>query len=321
MSLVAVGVSTAVVGGAASYYGSKKNAEAIEDGAELSAAVQGRALDASLAINRPTQRLGNSAQRQLAAIFGLPDPGEINFGRVDSAASGGPDVGIPGLTTGQQATSEDIHTIYRSVLGRDPDPDGFQYYANSGLSAAQIVEATRGSDEYKAKLEAGTLPQSELGGGQEFIGGSATNPAGFATSLSDLVENNEAFRFTRDQGEQALSRGAAARGLNASGSALKDLARFNQGNASTFAQQLVVNPLMQLAGFGQQANAQSQGAISGTATNLSNIIGGAADARGSAYQSGFNAIGNTANDIGGAFALRELIKRQPVGYGATGGLI
>lgn len=300
-------IAGSVISAGAAAYGAKRNADAIGDGAEDSAAVQSRALDASLQINRPTQRLGNSAQRQLASIFGLPDPGEINFGRVDAAASGGSDVGIPGLTSGQQATAEDIRTIYQSVLGREPDPDGFQYYANSGLSAAQIVEATRGSEEYKQKLEAGTLPQSELGGGQEFIGGSATNPAGFATSLSDLVEQNEAFRFTRDQGEQALSRGAAARGLNASGSALKDLARFNQGNASTFAQQLVVNPLMQLAGFGQQANAQSQGAISGTATNLSNIIGGAADARGSAYQSGFNAIGNAANDIGGAFLLRNLI--------------
>lgn len=313
MSWIAVAVGgSALVGAGASIVGANKNADAIEKGSDQAAAVQGRALDASLAINRPTQQLGNSAQRQLAALFGLPDPGGIDFDRVDSSASGAADVGIPGLSSGQQATSEDLRKIYQSVLGREPDAEGFRFYANSGLTAQQIVEATRGSAEYQDKLVAGTLPDSETSTGQEFVGGSQTNPA-FGGNLNELVNNNPLIKFNIEQGERQISRNAAARGLQGSGRTLEDLTTFNNDQNAANGTGMVLNSLFQLAGFGQQGNAASQNALTQTANNQSNLALGAADARGSAFQNAGNAIGNAANDIGGAFSLRSILNSQKGG--------
>lgn len=50
-------------------------------------------------------------------------------------------------------------------------------------------------------------------------------------SQTDL-ENDPGYVFRQREGEKALQRGAAAKGLSLSGGALKDLSRFNQGLAS-----------------------------------------------------------------------------------------
>jgi C4-dicarboxylate transporter len=120
-----------------------------------------------------------------------------------------------------------------------------------------------------------------------------------------MVANNPLIQFQQQQGEQAIARGAAARGLNQSGGTLKDLSRFNQGLASTGIQNFVLNPLFQLAGFGPQAAAQAGGAIGNNANNLSNITMGAGNARASAFQNAGNIVGNLGSDLANLAMLRR----------------
>ena len=91
---------------------------------------------------------------------------------------------------------------------------------------------------------------------------------------------------------------------------MTDLSRFNQGLAATNYQNLVLNPLFQLAEFGNQQAAQQQQLGSNTASNLSNIALSTGNARGSAYQNAGNIIGNTANDVGNAFMLRNIFNNR-----------
>lgn len=243
------------------------------------------------------------------AVFGRdPDPQGLQF-----HLTRGPREGAGGLGR----TFNKIHTkTSRDLFGvNDDTPDRRAFTFNEFLQAAQ------GSDEYLDKKERGILPPTVEGGqysanfsGNEIKDPKAralffqqqeqaqqdAQPAAAGLDLNELVANNPLIQFNRQQGEQAIDRGAAARGLNQSGGTLKDLATFNQDLSGAGVQQFVLNPLFQLAGFGPQASGQVNQAVQNTGNNLSNIALGAADARGSAYQSGYNAFGTAISDFGGA---------------------
>lgn len=122
--------------------------------------------------------------------------------------------------------------------------------------------------------------------------------------VADLINNNPGVQFVRDQGEEALARRQAATGLSQSGAGLKDFAEFNQGLASTNFQNLVLNPLFQLAGFGPQANSQAAAGVQNTGANLSQLALGQGNARASTFQN----IGNAVSDFGNARFLQDLFR-------------
>lgn len=304
-------IGAAAIGAGAGIYGARKNADAIEAGSDQAAAVQREALRTNLALSRPQLEVGTGALGILASLYGIAPPTPIDFDNLAAGSGGGSDY-RGGL---RNAENDPVVLSYRNVLGRDPDPGGYQYYsqlvAEKGLRLDDLEAMHRTGDEYREKQAAGTLPPTELGGefsqnyqGLRLVETPEANaaPAAGATpgaglNLNDLVANNPLIRFNREQGEQAIARGAAARGLNQSGGTLRDLSRFNQDLAGAGVQNFVLNPLFELAGFGPRAAAQMGGAVTTTGTNLGNLALGAANARGSAYQNAGNMIGNLAGSF------------------------
>lgn len=168
----------------------------------------------------------------------------------------------------------------------------------------EFLNATLGSDEYKQKVADGTIqawdasrlrPQE----GQEFLGGSQTNPddryGGFYESPG--------YQFAHDQAMLGAERAASAGGYlptsdgGQSGRFSKEMARYSQGLASQeFAN--YYNRLAGLAGTGQTATtttAQLGQNYAGMAG--SNLIR-AGDARASGIIGQSNAWGDTVGNLG-----------------------
>ena len=296
MSWVAVAVGGgALIGAGASIYGANKNADAIGDGADQAAAFQNRALDASIALSRPQLEVGNSALGVLASLYGLAAPSQIDFDNL------GGKVGLykPGSGLSQQQ---------QGVINSFVDSFGFNPL-NSPEQAANVstddFASNRHFSDYAAFQAAfGYDPLSR--DGNPYLDQTLQTPTEAAqqtdsVDLQSLINDNPIIQFQRQQGEQTLDRAAAARGLSQSGGALKDLLQFNNDVTAQGAQQFVLNPLFELAGFGQRATAGASSAFQNTGNNLSNLAFQSADARGSAYQNAGNSIanlGNTALQLG-----------------------
>lgn len=290
MTWVAVAIGgSALVGAGASIIGGNRAADAAEQGAAIASDTQLRSLRAGLALGRPGIEVGNSALGVLASLFGLPAPSGVDFNQIENILD--PSTGEGGVSIAPGAS--EVQQAFRQYAGRDATQREIDYY----------TDRERGDQLYTDVIQPG---QPE----QEFVGGSQVNPS--TATLEGLINNNPGIQHVRQEGENAIARGAAARGLNQSGAALRDLTSFNSGLAATNYQNLVLNPLFQLAGFGNQQTAQQQGMISNTGSNLSNIALGASDARGSAYQNTGNIIGNTANDIGGALLINQMGRNSRV---------
>ena len=139
-------------------------------------------------------------------------------------------------------------------------------------------------------------------------------------------QNNPQYQFLLKQGQQALDRSAAARGMGYSGAQMKAAQQFGQGLAS---QQYdkeydrargefgdYYNRLASLASGGQQT-AQSLGGIgsnyatgaSNTLASLSNaqtnILGQQANARASGYAAQANALNNTLGGLTDLWSMRR----------------
>lgn len=57
---------------------------------------------------------------------------------------------LVGVNFAQAVVTDDVTSLYSSILGRDPDPSGFDYYVdrlNSGVSLDQITQEISGSSE------------------------------------------------------------------------------------------------------------------------------------------------------------------------------
>lgn len=117
------------------------------------------------------------------------------------------------------------------------------------------------------------------GGGGGGMGGA---DAQTSRRLQSALENYPGYQFQLNQGQQALDRSAASRGLLLSGAQLKDSQAFGQGVAQSSALQPFLGQLDNLASLGENA-----GAITGNAgSNASNgiasdlLAGGQAQAAG-----------------------------------------
>ena len=346
MSWVAAAViGSAVAGAGASIYGARRNADAIAEGSDQAAAVQREALRTNVALSRPQLEVGTGALGILASLYGIAPPTPIDFDNLGGGAGGrgaisgnrGLDglAAIPGATwQGRPVFTDENGGIY-APTGRDASVEGgvtylgqasegnMRFKGPGGNTARFIKTSTGGMLDYRDgqffdhrgpranPIEIGPFQESTQPG----VGPAGAPGAGL--NLNDLVANNPLIRFNREQGERAIARGAAARGLNQSGGTLRDLSRFNQDLAGAGVQNFVLNPLFELAGFGPRAAAQIGGAAMTTGTNLGNLAMGAANARGSAYQNAGNTIGNLAGSVGDYFMMQRLL--GGVGPGAGGG--
>ena len=125
-------------------------------------------------------------------------------------------------------------------------------------------------------------------------------------------EADPGYAFRLSEGNRALERSAAARGMVMSGSMLKGAQRFGQDMASNEYQNAYnrfqtnrssrLNPLMGLAGAGQGATNVLSGAAGQLGQNLGENAMGAGNARASGYIGSANAYTNAVNQMYNAAA-------------------
>jgi len=125
-------------------------------------------------------------------------------------------------------------------------------------------------------------------------------------SMNDF-EVDPGYGFRLAEGNKALERSAAARGMMLSGSMLKGAQRFGQDMASNEYQNAFnrfqtnrssrLNPLMGLAGAGQTATNMLSGAAGQLGTQLGENAMGAGNARASGYIGSANAYTNAVNQM------------------------
>ena len=186
--------------------------------------------------------------------------------------------------------------------------------------------------DYKPYLEQGTWGINRLGDLMKKGSGQLNNP--FDTYLKSVGlsggkfdTSNPAYQFQLKQGQQALDRSSAARGMGASGAQMKAAQEYGQGLAS---QQYdkeynrasgefgdYFNRLAGLSQGGQQAAgsmAQAGGQYANNASNtfgnLSNaqtsILGQQANARASGYAANANAVTGGLNSLTNLYALNKI---------------
>lgn len=123
-------------------------------------------------------------------------------------------------------------------------------------------------------------------------------PGSTPVDPTQTLENTPGYQFQFDQGQEAVQRNLAARGLLDSGAAGKALTQYGQNYAQGAYQQYVQN-LQAQAGLGENAAAQTgnAGAMAANQISGNQIYSGNAQAAGYANQA--NAIGSGINGLAG----------------------
>lgn len=127
-----------------------------------------------------------------------------------------------------------------------------------------------------------------------------------AFTMADF-QADPGYQFRVDQGQKALERSAAARGLNLSGAQAKALTSFGQGMGAQEYQaaydrfnndnNLKFGRLATVAGYGQNANAILAGAAQNYGNNAANIAMGLGNAEGAANIASGNAAAQTIDQL------------------------
>ena len=128
------------------------------------------------------------------------------------------------------------------------------------------------------------------------IGGQAPDMTAF--------EASPGYQFRFDEGNRAVDRSAAARGLLHSGAAIKAQQRFGQGLASQeFGDWW--NRLAGVAGVGMSATQGTSAAGANAANNISAAYQGAGNARASSYANTGSAINSGINNVLSAYLYNQ----------------
>jgi hypothetical protein len=194
--------------------------------------------------------------------------------------------------------------------------------SNASKSAAETQAAAAGNatqtqwNEYQ-QTRADQAPWRDAG--SQAVGqlSNITNGNISATDYAKLIQGLPGYQFQMDQGNQAVQRDLAARGLLNSGAAGKALTQYGQGVASNYSNQYM-NYLQSLAGLGQTATQ----ATSAAGTNAANQVGAndiyAGNARASGYVGQANAINAGLSGLVGAYG-QYASTQSPYAYGSPSG--
>ena len=236
-------------------------------------------------------------------------------------------------------------TVASSVYGANQAKKGAKAQVEAGDRASALEQQSADKQlalqreiwekqqaDYKPYLEQGTYGINTLGNLMKSGAGQLNNPLDLYLKSKGLAggkfnTSNPAYQFQLKQGQQALDRSSAARGMGYSGAQMKAAQEYGQGLAS---QQYdkeynrasgefgdYYNRLAGLAQGGQQAAgsmAQAGGQYANNASNtfgnLSNaqtgILGQQANARASGYAGQANAITGGLNSLTNLYALNKI---------------
>ena len=225
-----------------------------------------------------------------------------------AATGGGMSLGTLGLGLG---------SIGASLYGANQAKKGMNAQIEAGDRAAAL-EAKSAADQLKLQREIWEKQQADykpyLEQGQYGINtlGALMRPN---ADTSAILKNDPSYQFRLKQGQQALDRSSAARGMGYSGAQMKAAQDYGQGMASTeFGN--YYNRLAGLAQGGQQAAgsmAQAGGQYANNASNtfgnLSNaqtgILGQQANARASGYTANANALSGGLNSLTNLYGMSK----------------
>lgn len=188
----------------------------------------------------------------------------------------------------------DLPHIAGAVIGASVIGAGSQIFGAKSAADAQTAAADKNNqrltDQYN-QTRADLAPYRDTG---TFANNKLTD---LLSNPQDALEKTPGYQFTKIQGLKAVQNGAAARGLGASGAALKGAADFTTGLADR-TYQGAYDRLMGVLNTGENAAAQT--GVQGNSlvgAQVANTTGGA-----NAQAASYNALGqagaNAANGIG-----------------------
>jgi hypothetical protein len=136
----------------------------------------------------------------------------------------------------------------------------------------------------------------------------------------DQFQADPGYAFRFGEGQKAIERSAAARGMQLSGSTLKGLTNYGQGAASQeynnafnryqAERAATLNPLQALAGIGQSATNQVSAAGQNYANAASDLTTSGAASRASGYVGGANALNQALGGVGNAYMTSAALNRM-----------
>jgi hypothetical protein len=132
-------------------------------------------------------------------------------------------------------------------------------------------------------------------------GGESGGPATY--DLSEFFESPQ-YRFSLEEGNKAIQRASAARGLYRSGGSAKAETRFAQGLAAGEFQNYA-NTLAGMAGVGQTATQATSQAGAQAAAGISQAYRDAGNARASSYANTGSAINSGINNVLSAYLFQQ----------------
>jgi hypothetical protein len=305
-------VAAAVVGGVASNAAAGKAAKAQGKAADQATELQREQYNQTREDNLPWMQRGNAAGTRLNTLLGLS-------------------TGATTLADGKKPlTAEEIRLELRDqylrgggpgVTGQNPTGSGWTPEGGANLGGSM-------NDTYTGQNTMATNSQAGAGGYNDADLEAAVQ-ARMATQNAELaaaqgagsddpqygmltrqftgadLENEPGYKFGLQQGTESLNNSLASRGGIYSGAAGKALQRFGQDyagskfgeawNRDASEKNRLFNMFSGVAGTGQTANNQVQSAGQVFAGNAGNNIMGAANARGSSYIAGSNALQSAVN--------------------------
>lgn len=210
-------------------------------------------------------------------------------------------------------------SIGSAIIGSNAAHDAAKQQTDAANAASQtrlkMYDQTR--SDLQPYLNTGTSALQQLAR----MFGLGTGGPSNATANSSLLalQNYPGYQFGLNQGQQALDRSAASRGLVLSGAQLKDSQQFGQGYAEQTSWQPFISMLQQIAGMGQNAGAQAGtfGAQAAEGIAGSQLAAGQAQASGTV--GGANAVlGGLQSGLSNALLAYNLYNNGPSNTGNPG---
>jgi len=318
---MAIGSTAAILGGAAiSGAASLASASSASGAAKDAARAQSQGIDKQIAFQQdafnaqnrllaPTRQIGFGAQDMLSRLFlgtGSPlaqsafETGTPSQGAVPDIL--GPNAGQT-VTGGQGAT-----TLVGNAGGDTLNALGEAKLQNLVAAEVGTPESIRANllNQPQYTTPGQVAPVATVDAGSDAPG--TFQPGSEEFDFSGFYES-PGYQFRLEEGNKALENRLAASGRLDSGAGTKDFIRFNQGMASDEFNNFT-NQLFNLAGFGQTANQSTANALQNTGNQVGQAFANQGTVQASGIVGAANAQSNALAGLPGAFASGAQIGRN-----------
>lgn len=252
-----------------------KAGDAQADAAQQGIAVTRQNFEDAMGLIEPQIFMGNRAREALAFELGIGEKPYFTPDDLTGGVEDGPDplsvVTVPGGV--QYETYNEGDNEFTRIVGYDVDK-----FAVGG----QEFLTREAADAHLANL----LAERETAAGAPSDG---FEYRGF--------EATPGYQFQLDQGNKAIERSAAARGMTLSAPTLQAHQSFSQGLANQEYGNYL-NRLAAMSGSGQTATNQAFAGLQNSAAQQANLLGQAGNAQASSYAATGQAFGSGINNLG-----------------------